>query len=510
MKQTQTNFDFSQLHFLNPKAFWLTIVKSIWQIGKGMLPVFVIIGLKRDFNPEKWWVYIIPIALVLFSFVRAYIKYKFFSFQVENDELVLHQGWLSKEQTVVKFDKIHEVNLNQKFLHKILGLYNVAIDTAGSSKTEIEINGVSFQKALALKDVLTQRSTEETIETTVNDVLVDEIEESQYNVKESNNRIELGLSSLFKIGMTRNYLQTFGLLFAFGFQIADQLESIFYDKDESIYDDIYTKTSEFRVGLLWVGLLFGLILFVVVFNLVRTVFTYFNYQIQLKNKQLLVSFGLTDSHIISVPANKVQLFRFQQNYFQRLMNLFEVKILQVASDESSKKKKGLIVPGANYQELNQLFGVIYSRDLILHKNFIRPYIRSFIIKMMIWSAVFGLLVAGVVYQNQLEYLGYIGLIYSLIVFLTYIGYRNQKLFIEDDFIVVKGGIWDITTTYLHISKVQQLVLSQSIFQRKRQLGSLTLSTAGGRVSLGYYHFPSLQNLANEWIYQIEKNKYPWT
>lgn len=501
------NFDFTKPQKLEKKALWIVLGKAFWDIGKALWPILVIIAIKGP-SKNAIWFYLIFIGIAILAAIRLVIPFLYYTYELSLDELKIKKGWLNKSETIVKFDKIHEVNLNQKFIHKLLGLYNVAVDTAGSSKTEIEINGVSYHKALALKDILTQRKVDLKVDEGEVEITENIVQKDLQN--HSDSKIALSLSSLIKIGMTRNYLQTFGLLFAFGFQIADQLQSVFYDNDESIYDDIYTKTSEFSIGLLWIGLLFGLILFVVLFNLIRTVFTYFNYQIQLKNKHILVSYGLTDSHIISVPANKVQLFKFQQNYIQRMMNLFEVQIVQVESEDANKKRKGLIIPGANLKELSQLFRVVYSKDLNVDIKGIRPHIRSFIIKTFIWSIIFSLLIVGLFYQDQVEYFRYVCLIYIVIISLIFIGFRNRKFYIDGDFIVVKQGIWDITTTYLHISKVQQLALSQSFFQRKSQLGSLTLSTAGGQISLSYYHFPMLQKLANEWMYHIEKNKYPWT
>lgn len=498
-------FDFSKPHSLNAKAFWLAVAKSFWAIGKGFLPLLLVLGINRGFSAKNWWAYLMPVLLVFISICFAFIKYRFFKFQVINDELILKEGWLNKKQTVVKFDKIHEVNLNQKFLHKILGLYNVSIDTAGSAKTEIEINGVSFQKALALKDVLTQKK-ESILE---NKIASENIQPNQETVH-APQKIKISLSSLIKIGLTRNYLQTFGLLIAFGYQIADQLQSIFYKNDESIYDDIYNTASEYYVGLLWIALILGIIVIVIIFNLARTLLMYYNYEIQLKDKQLLASFGLTDSHIISVPANKVQLFQFQQNYFQRLMNLFEVKIKQVESNENNKKKKGLIVPGASKVELNQLFHVIYHKNLELNNSFLKPHIRSLLIKLLGWGIFFVLILCGIIYQKEYHYVAIPIAIFITISLLLYLGYRNKKLYIINDFVIIKQGIWDITTTYLHISKIQQISLSQTFFQQKRAVGSVTLSTAGGSILLNYYHYPTLQKLANEWLYEIEKNKFKWT
>src|SRR5690606_27837724 len=175
--------------------------------------------------------------------------------------------------------------------------------------TEIEINGIDFQKALALKDVLTS-SVETNQESTT--ILSDENDEIIIE-DQTNDKIKISLISLIKIGLTRNYLQTFGLLIAFSFQIIDQLQDLFYEEDASVYDDIINNSYQEYLGVLGIVLFLGLIILIIVFNLVRTLFTYFNYQINLKDKHLTASYGLTDSHIISVPANKVQMFQFQQN-----------------------------------------------------------------------------------------------------------------------------------------------------------------------------------------------------
>src|SRR5690606_7957506 len=111
-------------------------------------------------DKHSFWFYMIVPALILLVFGRLLINYFYYSYQIINDELIITKGWLSKSKTVVKLDKIHEVNLNQKLIHKIIGLYFVGVDTAGSSKKEITINGIDYHKALAIKEVLTASKNE--------------------------------------------------------------------------------------------------------------------------------------------------------------------------------------------------------------------------------------------------------------------------------------------------------------------------------------------------------------
>jgi len=497
------SYNFSLPNKLDKKALFLVLGTTLYTVARAAWPLIALMFVKREF--KSWYFFAVIGVIILTTFITKLINYFYFSYQVVDDELIIKKGWLNKSTTVVKLDKIHEVNLNQKFIHKIIGLYLVNIDTAGSSSTEIEINGIDFQKALALKDVLTS-SVETNQDSTI--ILSEENDEAIIE-DQSADKIKISLISLIKIGLTRNYLQTFGLLIAFSFQIIDQLQDFFYKDDASVYDDIFEASYDEYFGLVGVAIFFGLIAVVVIFNLARTLLTYYNYQINLKDKHLTASYGLTDSHIISVPANKVQMFQFQQNYFQKLMNLFEVKIKQVESNEDNKKKKGLIIPGSNYLELNILFNVIFSNNLIDVKNGYKPHIRVLAIKMAILCipAIISLIV--LYFTDSLLFSWIILPFFSLGCLLIYMGYKNEKMVFKNDFVILKSGIWDISTTYLPIDKIQKVSISQSYFQEKRQIGSLNLYTAAGIITLYYYDFNMLQRMVNEILYKIEKNKHSW-
>lgn len=495
------SYNFSLPNKLDKKALFLVLGTTLYTVARAAWPIIALMFVKREF--KSWYFFAVIGVIILTTFVTKLINYFYFSYQVVQNELIIKKGWLNKSTIVVKLDKIHEVNLNQKFIHKIIGLYLVNIDTAGSSSTEIEINGIDFQKALALKDVLTS-SVEINQESTA--ILS---EEEAIIEDQSADKIKISLISLIKIGLTRNYLQTFGLLIAFSFQIIDQLQDFFYKDDASVYDDIFEASYDEYLGLVGVALFFGLIALVVIFNLARTLLTYYNYQINLKDKHLTASYGLTDSHIISVPANKVQMFQFQQNYFQKLMNLFEVKIKQVEANEDNKKKKGLIIPGANYLELNTLFNVIFSNNLIDVKNGYKPHIRVLAIKIAILCMPATITLIVLYFTDSLLFSWIILPFFSLGCLLIYMGYKNEKMVFKDDFVILKNGIWDITTTYLPIDKIQKVSISQSYFQEKRQIGSLNLYTAAGIITLYYYDFNMLQLMVNEILYKIEKNKHSW-
>lgn len=502
------NYDFSRPNKLDRKAFFLVIATSLWTIARAVWPILLLLVVKQEM--KSWYILAMIFAVILITFSVKLINYFYFTYEVVNNELIINKGWLNKSKTVVKLDKIHEVNLNQKFVHKLIGLYFIAIDTAGSASTEIAINGVDFNKALALKEILT--NTEESFKSSERTVFQEELQQITQNkiIEESGEVIHVSLMSLIKIGVTRNYLQTFGLLLAFSFQIIDQIQDFFYKEGQhSVYEDIFTTPYQQYINLMGVLFAFGLILFVVIFNLLRTLIAFYNYQIIIKKKRLTVSYGLTDSHIISVPSNKVQMFQFQQNYFQKLMNLYEIKIKLVASEEENSKKKGLVIPGADYSELSKIFTVIFSKKINDFNMFYKPNKGVLVLKFF-WLCIPALIALIIMYFTEsLQFSWTIFFIFIIAYFLILIGYRNEKLVYENDFILLRKGIWDITSTYLQLNKIQNVSLEQSYFQQKKQIGSLNLHTASGVVTIYYYDFKLLQKIANELLYKIEKDKHSW-
>ena len=120
MKQ-MPKYDFSQPNKLARKALWLVLGNAVWAMFRSLWPILAVLAL-RGFDNKSPWLYIVFAGIFVLLISRLFINYFYYSYQVIDDELVINKGWLSKSKTVVKLDKIHEVNLNQKLIHKLIGL----------------------------------------------------------------------------------------------------------------------------------------------------------------------------------------------------------------------------------------------------------------------------------------------------------------------------------------------------------------------------------------------------
>ena len=85
----------------------------------------------------------------LLSLIYSFFYYKKFKFHIdyEQKEFVLQKGVFSTEFINIPFDKIQQVYFKRSIIQRVINVYEVAIDTAGSSQKEVTIKALSKEKA---------------------------------------------------------------------------------------------------------------------------------------------------------------------------------------------------------------------------------------------------------------------------------------------------------------------------------------------------------------------------
>ncbi len=112
------------------------------------------------------------LVLLILILVYSYFNYRNFTFFLDQQkqEFVIHKGIFNKTQLTVQLDKIQQVNINQNLLQKIIGIYGLKVDTAGSEGQEVSIKAIDEQLANSLREHLLSRRdnlTSPTGETTI-------------------------------------------------------------------------------------------------------------------------------------------------------------------------------------------------------------------------------------------------------------------------------------------------------------------------------------------------------
>ena len=477
---------------------------TVQKWGRGLWPIAVIWLFKFD-EINKAYLLLGTVAVVLLIGTVAYLKYRNFTFYLddENKEFIISEGIFNKTKTIIQLNRIQQVNINQSLIQRIIGVYELDVDTAGSAKKEGQIKAISHTLALALKARLMDNEKQEISSIRLEDAVVSEATAEHPFMK-------ISFLSLLKVGITSNYVKSVGLILAFFATIYENSRSFIEnsDFDEKKIDAYVDRGLAMQSVAIIVILILG---FILIINLVRTIFKYFDYKITKQNGSLLLSFGLLSTKSTILKPEKVQIVTVSRNYFQRKMNILELKIKQATSGEKEERKSIIEIPGCNEIEneaiLKLLFKDIPQKGLMLKPNF-RKLVFSIFLSIVL--PLTGFLAFGNYVQQQVLEYAYLLPLYVLFVgAIVYFGFRNDRLFITDNFIIRQSGAWDVDNAIIQPGKIQAITTSQLFWHKNVDIGSITIHTAGGNISFQLGNFSLIKQYVNLWLYKMETTNSNW-
>lgn len=441
-------------------------------------------------------------AVIVIIAIISYLQYHFFTFHIdeETNEFIIQKGVLNRTKIAIQLHKIQQVNINQSLIQRLVGVHKLEIDTAGSDKKEASISAISHELATILKERLINYSAIE------NHIFQEnETEETPTSL------LKISLISLIKIGFTSNYIKSFALLFVFFTTIMENVKQ-FETADNYVENQFSFLYSIPIVSSILIILLVVLSLVLIV-NLVRTIIKYFDFTIQKNKQSILLSYGLLATKNTLLNPNKVQKVTITQNFFQKKFDITTIGVHQASSDaEKVKEKDKIEVPGCTQLESNEILKLLFDKlpqkGALFLPNWRKLAVNLFFLLLL--PIVISLLVK--LYTDFFTWNEWF--IYSTIftVFsgvLIWFSYKNYKLFVSNDFIIKQNGAWDIDNAIIEPFKIQAIETQQFFWQNSTNIGSVTLSTAGGNISFSTGNYTEIKNLVNYWLYQVEISDKNW-
>lgn len=483
---------------------------SLQQYAKAFWPILVIWIFR--FN-EINKIYLVAGIMAVFAVVGiiSYLKYLNFTFYIDqkNNEFIITEGIFNKTRTTIQLYKIQQVNINQSLIQRLVGVYELAVDTAGSNKKEGNIRAISHELALDLKSRLLENENKKSVNIEDQTISSEEISTEKDTVADVP-FIKISFLSLLKIGITSNYIKSFFVLLAFFISLFDHIKQI-TGKDVLHDENIENYVDKSQVATAFLILFIVFFLTVIIINLIRTVFTYFDYKIARQKGSLLLSYGLLNTKSTIIKPEKVQIVTIAQNFFQKKMNVLNLKIKQATGGDEEEKKQLIEIPGCNQTEkeviLKLLFQKIPEKGVMLKPNFRK---LGFSIFLTIGLPLLGFYFLRDLIIEQLPLIDYFVLLFVIFIgTIQFFIFKNNRLYINDDFIILQSGAWDVTNKIIIPSKIQAITVSQLFWHKNINIGSLTLHTAGGNISFQLGNFTAIKQYVNLWLFEMETSDSNW-
>lgn len=159
--------------------------KKVMYISRGITwLIFVIaasVALYFWIEVQPYWYYfpgfLLLWALLSFGFVGKIFHAK--SYALRNHDIVYKTGFISIETTLLPFNRVQHVEIQEGPIMRIFGLATIEIYTAGGSMSDLKIAGLKKETAESIKVFITKKITDEK-PADENEVITEEVNNSNF------------------------------------------------------------------------------------------------------------------------------------------------------------------------------------------------------------------------------------------------------------------------------------------------------------------------------------------
>ena len=491
--------DFSQPIRQSTKGIIIIFAFNAYNFVRRFFVLFIAFGVslarKKTFaslTPEIILLVIIGILLVLL--ILAVLRYLNFKFYISKDDFHLATGIINKDNTIIPKSKIQNVYIKQNFLQQLINVVSLNIETAGDNKSEISIKALDKPTALELKKQLFNKT---------------HLKEDLSTELETNNVFfKVSLKRLFLEGVSQNHLRSFAIIASFVFGLFYEFKDYFRDLkvEKRIEDTIhFDEDNVISVILLLSAFLVVSILISLLFSVIKTVVANFNLEVVQNQKTIEINKGLFNKVSLSLTPSRIQNIVITTNRIKHYFGLHTLSVKQAMVN--AKQSKNFVIIALEKEQLKHLVDKLlinYKSDIEqskprwYYKRILALYMLVLIVVLNIPVFVFG---------NGMWYIN-IALIVFAVLYIK-ITYRKSYYKIDDEFITIGSGFVDTTTNILEIHKIQAVKLKQSIFQKRRQISSVIISTASKSVKIPYVSEAEAHSIYDYLLFKVESQDRDW-
>ncbi|WP_179344858.1 PH domain-containing protein [Winogradskyella ursingii] len=497
----ETN-EFSEPIRQSSKGIIIIFGVNCFQFVKRFFVLFIAFGVslfrKSSFaNLSPTILVLILIGIVLLVFVYAVLKYLNFKFHLVGEDFHLSTGILNKDNTIIPKSKIQNVYIKQNFLQQIINVVSLKIETAGDNKSEIEINALDKPKALRLKKLLFSKRTTDGVGSEVNDEEVDDV------------FFRASVKRLLLEGISQNHIKSFAIIASFVFGLYYEFEDFLVEFGIGEQIENAVSINEESVSTIMISIIFitiFVLLISMVFSVVRTFIVNFNLEVVEHQKTVEINKGLFNKISLSLTPSRIQNLVIKTNRLKKYLGLYTLSVKQAMTDK--KQQKNFVIVALEREQLNYLVNRFLS-DYSLIKDKYKPenyYLRILALDMFILTFILHI-PAVLVFGYNFWILTLVMLPFMAIY--IFMVYRKAYYSVSDNAVTIGSGFIDTTTNILEIHKIQAVKLKQSIFQKRRRIASVVISTASKSVTISYVKEGTAKNIYDYLLFLVESQDRDW-
>jgi putative membrane protein len=453
-------------------------------------PLALLVAARRQF-----WLLVLG-ALVLLAW--STIEWLRRTYELEGGALRLEEGVLARKLRAVPFDRIQQVDLVRKPLHRLLGVATLRVETAGGgSSAEIDLNVVTLDEAKALRATLLQAKARASA-APGNRTVEGQAAEGQAAAgsgaaeaaldapRAERVLLRLGLGEVMLAGITGSRAAAALVVLGPVSQATDWFPGLSDWLFARFDPESVTPTTPAAfaavavlVVVVWLGLAAA-----------SSIVTDYGFTLARTGNDLVVRRGLLERREAVLPLARLQVVRIEESLLRRALGLASIRIQSAGrtggADQTASR---LAIPILQRLQVNRVLEELLPGATPIPRLLLPPpaarrraVTRSVLVATLVMAAVALSLwrLASLDVLAVPPALAVLALpVLALAVALGLAAYRNLGQATRAGFIYARVGVAIRVTTAVPVAKAQSGSVRSSLFQRRAGLATLHVDIAGG-------------------------------
>jgi putative membrane protein len=436
-------------------------------------------------NGENWILLSIFLFFSIFAVPSILLSFFYFRYLITPQELIIKSGVVSRKQRNIPLKRIQNVNIQQNFLQRILGISTVKLETAGDATSEAVLDSVGTLNANEIKQIIKEyQAKPETSDKTDIDIQHENIpvdyesSNSERPTSEIKELINMSVWDVTKYGILRFRPI---LIVAMGWIVSMYQQFMpqeFSRIDENIYNfmETYIDGFDYMSTVIYVSFAVVIALFLSwLADIFLTVIQFFGFKLSIEGNKLYTNYGLLTRRQGTIPLKKLQMMVLFSNVIREKFGYWGLNIETAGTAGRQGKAPEVAVPFAKKDIVIELakgikdFNVPEEFIPVSSKTIRRAFLRYFwlinIVSLVLYFTI------------DMWWLAYCFLPVGLL--LAFLRFKSRGFYLDENRVLIKTGWFFKKITIIQIDKIQNVIYTSTFFQRLMGLASLNLDTAAG-------------------------------
>ena len=462
----------------SPLAIVFLGLRILRSLGIAQLAILVLFIVRAPFNGL---LSVLPFVIIVAFGGFSALAWWRYTFQLVDGELVVTKGVIRIARLNVPIERIQSIAIEQQLLHRLTGLVKVTLDTAGSSDAEFVIDAIARPVAEELqRQAVTAVPTPAPTDGTLPPPVV-----ADDHVVFTHDWRRLLVMALTMWPLTG--LLVLGPLLAFSGDFFDRIPDVGPD--------------EAAIRWWWIPIgVAGFIVFSVVLNVIRVFLQDWELTLRSSTGSLRRTSGLLSRTSTASSIDRIQMVTSAQNPLQRRAGLRGVELATVGQGNLSLGgcDDALFTTVATLAAVTPIDQLLLDRRI--HPAAILLAVRN--------TTVVCLVLTGALFVLT-GWWSLLALIPIPFVWTTKrLDVANFRWGLGRQ-LASSSRVISSSTEQALLRKTNAVHVTQSIFERRRGLGRVQLTTASGAISIGMVPIDEADAVRDTILHAVETDTRPW-